>query len=319
MSSTLRLSVIMVFLLATVALGFIAYNMNLPNAPVPAVQVTEKAPAPLTRYLVAARPLKAGTLTRDEDFRSETLDSVPSGAIRDTTDDRNRLLGSLVRKNLDAGNPITSENVLPRGDRGFLASVLEPGSRAISIKVDAESGVSGLIKPGDYVDVVLTQVAQTADVARRALSETLLQNVRIIAIDQEIVQGGGANSAAAAKVAQTVSLQLAPEQVKRIAVAKHLGTLSLAMRSAVELRDTADSRTISSCDVSPEIARQNAIAGQSAAVMIYGGGKVQEYSVRKQDSIVGCDLLPKTARQSETVVVNAADKVEAVKPPEKQR
>ena len=97
------------------------------------------------------------------------------------------------------------------------------------------------------------------------------------------MQGGRANNATAGKVAQTVSLQLAPEQVKKITVAKHLGTLSLAMRSAVELRDTADSRTISSCDVSPEIARQNAIAGQSAAVVVYGGGKVQEYSVRKQE------------------------------------
>jgi pilus assembly protein CpaB len=319
MSSTLRLSIIMVFLLATAALGLIAYNMNLSKAEVPVVQVTANASAPLTRYLVAARPLKAGTLTRDEDFRSDPLDSVPSGAIRDTTDDRKRLLGSLVRKNLDTGSPITSENVLLRGDRGFLASVLEPGTRAISIKVDAESGVSGLIKPGDYVDVVLTQVAANADVARRALSETLLQNVRIIAIDQEIVQGGGASNATAAKVAQTVSLQVAPEQVKRIAVAKNLGSLSLAMRSAVELRDTADSRTISSCDVSPEIARQNALAGQSAAVVVYGGGKVQEYSVRKQDSSVGCDVSPKIARQSETVVVHAADEVEAVKPPERPR
>jgi pilus assembly protein CpaB len=315
MSASLRLSIIMVFLLATTALGLIAYSSM--SQPIPVAQ--QKASAPLTRYLVAARPLKAGTLTRDEDFRSEPLDSVPSGAIRDTTDDRNRLLGSLVRKNLDNGSPITSENVLPRGDRGFLASVLEPGTRAISIKVDAESGVSGLIKPGDYADVVLTQVAEKADPARRALSETLLQNVRIIAIDQEIVQGGGANNATAAKVAQTVSLQLAPEQVKRIAVAKHLGTLSLAMRSAVELRDAADSRTISSCDVSAEIARQNAIAGQSAAVVVYGGGKVQEYTVKKQDSIAGCDVSPKIARQSETVVVHAADEVEAVKPPEKQR
>jgi pilus assembly protein CpaB len=319
MSSTLRLSIILVFLLATTAFGLIAYNMNLPKVQAAVVPVTEKAPAPLTRYLVAARPLKAGTLTRDEDFRSDPLDSVPSGAIRDTTDDRTRLLGSLVRKNLDTGSPITSENVLPRGDRGFLASVLEPGTRAISIKVDVESGVAGLIMPGDYVDVVLTQVAANADVARRALSETLLQNVRIIAIDQEIVQGGGANNATAAKVAQTVSLQLAPEQVKRIAVAKNLGSLSLAMRSAVELRDTADSRTISSCDVSPEIARQNAIAGQTAAVAVYGGGKVQDYSVRRQDSIAGCDVSPKIARQNATVVVHAADEVEAVKPPEKQR
>jgi pilus assembly protein CpaB len=315
MSSTLRLSIIMVFLFASAALGLIAYNMNQPQAAAP---VIEKASAPLTRYLVAARPLKAGTLTRDEDFRSDPLDSVPSGAIRDTTDDRNRLLGSLVRKNLDTGSPITSENVLPRGDRGFLASVLAPGTRAISIKVDAETGVAGLIKPGDYVDVLLTQVSANADVARRALSETLLQNVRIIAIDQEIVQGGGANIAMAAKVAQTVSLQLAPEQVKKIAVAKNLGSLSLAMRSAVELRDTADSRTISSCDVSPEIARQNALAGQSAAVVIHGGGKVQEYSVRKQDSSVGCDASPKIARESETVVVHAADEVEAVKPPGKR-
>jgi pilus assembly protein CpaB len=319
MSSTLRLSIILVFLLATTAFGLIAYNMNLPKVQAAVVQVTEKAPAPLTRYLVAARPLKAGTLTRDEDFRSDPLDSVPSGAIRDTTDDRNRLLGSLVRKNLDTGSPITSENVLPRGDRGFLASVLAPGTRAISIKVDAETGVAGLIKPGDYVDVLLTQVSANADVARRALSETLLQNVRIIAIDQEIVQGGGANNATAAKVAQTVSLQLAPEQVKRVAVAKHLGSLSLAMRSAVELSNTADSRTISSCDVSPEIARQNAIAGQSAAVAVYGGGKVQDYSVRRQDSIAGCDVSPKIAGQSARVVVNAAEGVEAVKPPEKRR
>ena len=314
MSSTLRLSIIMVFLLATTALGLIAYTMNQPK---PVAQVTEKASAPLTKYLVASRPLKAGTLTRDEDFRSEPLDSVPSGAIRDTPDDRIRLLGSLVRKNLDTGSPVTSGNVLPRGDRGFLASVLEPGTRAISIKVNAESGVSGLIMPGDYVDVVLTQVAEKADLARRALSETLLQNIRIIAIDQEI-QGGQTNKAAAGKVAQTVSLQLEPEQVQRIEVAKHLGTLSLAMRAAVELRDTADSRTISSCDVSPEIARQNAIAGQSAAVAVYGGGKVQDYSVRRQDSIAGCDVSPKIARQNATVVVHAADEVEAVKPPEKQ-
>src|SRR6478609_939501 len=100
MSSTLRLSIIMVLLLATAALGLIAYSMNLPK---PVVQVTENTPAPAPRavgYLVAARPLSAGTLARDEDFRSEPLNSVPSGAFRDTPDDRIRLRGSLVRKNL---------------------------------------------------------------------------------------------------------------------------------------------------------------------------------------------------------------------------
>src|SRR6516225_5771731 len=148
MSSTLRLSIIMVLLLATAALGLIAYNMNPPK---PAVQVTQNTPTPLPPpapvtigYFVAAHPLPAGTLARDEDFtvRSVPSASVPSGAIVDTPDAKIGLRGSLVRTFLDAGSPVTSQDVLRPRDRGFLASVLAPGSRAISINVDAESGVS---------------------------------------------------------------------------------------------------------------------------------------------------------------------------------
>ena len=82
---------------------------------------------------------------------------------------------------------------------------------------------------------------EKADLAHGTLSETVLHNVRIVAIDQEIVQGGPANNATAGKVAHTVSLQLAPEQVKKITVAEQLGKLSLAVRSAVEQQDTGDS------------------------------------------------------------------------------
>jgi pilus assembly protein CpaB len=266
MSSTLRLSIIMVLVLATAALGLIAYNMNLPT---PVVQVTENtpAPAPLTvGYFVAARPLARGTLARDEDFavRSVPSDSVPTGAILETPDARVGLRGSLVRKFLDAGSPVTSQDVLRPRDRGFLASVLAPDSRAISIKVDAESGVSGLIWPGDYVDVVLTQVTDKADPAHSTLSETVLHNVRIVAIDQEIVQGGSANNnAKAGNVAKTVSLQLAPEQVKKITVAGELGKLSLAVRAAVDQQDTGDADT---------------------TVAVYAGNKVKKYSVKKHDT-----------------------------------
>src|SRR5262245_8336458 len=266
MSSTLRLSIIMVLLLATGALGLIAYNMSLPK---PVVQITENtpAPAPLTvGYFVAARLLPRGTLAREEDFavRSVLPDSVPSGAIIDTPDARTGLRGALVRKFLDAGSPVTSEDVLRPRDRGFLASVLAPDSRAISIKVDAESGVSGLIWPGDYVDVVVTHVHDKADPAKGALSETVLHNVRIVAIDQEIVQGGSANNnAKAGNVAKTVSLQLAPEQVKKITVAGELGKLSLAVRAAVDQQDTADADT---------------------TVAVYAGDKVKKYSVKKHDT-----------------------------------
>ena len=91
------------------------------------------------------------------------------------------------------------------------------------------------------------------------------------------MQGGPANNATAGKVAQTVSLQLAPEQVKKITVAKHLGTLSLAMRAAVGIQGQA----LSSCDVSPEMPARMQLP---AVRWCYAGGKVKEYSVKKHDS-----------------------------------
>ncbi|TGN88996.1 Flp pilus assembly protein CpaB [Bradyrhizobium yuanmingense] len=320
MSSTLRLSIILVLLLATTAFGLIAYNMNLPKQ-VP-VTVTTQGPAPPSTvgYFVAARPLSKGTLAREEDFavRSVSPERLPAGAILETPDSKAGLPGSLVRKFVDAGSPITLQDVLRPRDRGFLASVLAPDSRAISIKVDEESGVSGLIRPGDHVDVLLTQVFEKADPARRALSETVLGNVRVIAIDQEIMQGGRTVSSVAGSVAgkqaQTVSLELAPDQVKKITVARQLGTLSLAVRAAVEQWDTADTGAMSSCDVSPEIARQNAIAGRTAAVVVHSGGQIKQYSVRKQESADGdvpinCDG-SEVSRRGATMVVQAGKLLE---------
>ena len=259
MSSTLRLSIIMVLLLATAALGLIAYNnMN----PKPVVQVTENTPAPApptVGYFVAARPLPRGTLAREEDFavRSVPSDSVPTQAILDTPDAKIGLRGSLVRKFLDTGSPVTSQDI---SHPGFLASVLAPDSRAISIKVDAESSVSGLIRPGDYVDVVSTKMIEKIDLAEKAdalvhgpLSETLLHNVRILAISQD----GPANKE------RTVSLELAPEQVKKITVADQLGKLSLAVRPALDQQD---------------------IGGTDTTVVVYAGNKVKKYSVKKHDT-----------------------------------
>ena len=320
MSSTLRLSIIMVLLLATAALGLIAYNMNLPK---PAVlvaqnpQMAQIAPAPLTSgYFVAAHPLPAGTLARDEDFEVRTAQTgdVPPGAIIESPDAKTELRGSLVRKFIDTGHPITSQDVLRPRDRGFLASVLAPDTRAISINVDPESGVSGLIWPGDYVDVVLTQTSDKADSAHRSLSEIVIHNVRIIAIDQEIVEGASGTNAAAGKVTHSVSLELSPEQVKKISVAKDLGKLSLAVRAAVEQNNTADAGTMFGCNVSPEIARQNAIARQITTVVVYESGKPKEYSVKKDGvgrdaaKLVGCDGTAEVTRKNDALVSLSADR-----------
>jgi pilus assembly protein CpaB len=210
-------------------------------------------------------------LARDEDFtvRSAPSDGVPTGAILNTPDAKIGLRGSLVRNFLDIGSPVTSKDILRPRERGFLASVLAPDSRALSIDVDAASGVSGLIWPGDYVDVVLTEESTKAadkrspDYRHGTLSETVVQNVRIVAIDQEIVQGGSANNASAGKVAHTVSLELAPGQVKIVTAAAQLGKLSLVVRAAVDTQDTADADT--------------------TTVMVYAAnsGAATKYSVKK--------------------------------------
>jgi pilus assembly protein CpaB len=304
MSSALRLSIIMVLLLATTAFGLIAYNMSLPKAQIP-VQVTEnarvaeKAPAPLTvGYFAAARPLPRGTLARDEDFTVRSAPAsggVPAEAILDTPDAKIGLRGALVRNFIDTGSPVTSKDILRPRERGFLASVLAPDSRAISINVDAASGVSGLISPGDYVDVVLTQEStktverKNPDQQHGALSETVVQNVKIVAIDQEIVQGGSANNATSANNAipgpkvHTVSLQLAPEQVKKVTIAAELGKLSLAVRAAVDEQDTGDI---------------------DATVVVYARNNGTKYSVRKEDdagntrTLLSSDASPEIARSA---------------------
>ena len=305
MSSALRFSIIMVLLLASTALGLIAYSAN---APKPQLEVAAKeAVAPVTvAYFVAARPLTRGTLARNEDFatRSAAPDRVPAGAIIDTPDAKAGLPGSLVRNFMEAGSPITLQDILRPKDRGFLASVLAPDSRAISIKVDEESGVSGLIRPGDHVDVLLTQVFERADPARRTMSETILAkseerilaksemilaNVRVIAIDQEITQGGRPISAVAGKQAETVSLELTSEQVKTVIVAKQLGTLSLAVRAAAEQWERADTGAMASCEVSP---------GTMVAIRSRGG--VKHYLVKREDpeADAGCDVLRNAGRQT---------------------
>ena len=231
--------------------------------------------------------------------------SVPSGAIIDTPEVRISLRGSLVRTFLDTGSLVTSQNILRPRDGGFLARVLEPGTRAISIKVDAESGVSGLIWPGDYVDVVLTQVierqtdkpdSQIAQNARRA--KPFFTMFEIVAIDQEIVQGGATNNATAGKVVQTVSLQLAPEQVNKITVAEQLGKLSLAVRSAVDHRLQ---RTLALC--SAAMCRRQLRRRQSATVVGNAGDKVKEYSVIAGETVMSANIAVVSPPEETTSVV----------------
>jgi pilus assembly protein CpaB len=191
--------------------------------------------------LVAARQLNAGSLLKPEDIAGAevTEDDRKLGAWSDTQVGRGELVGAMIRRSLAPHEVVMPNDVMRPGDHGFLAAVLGPGERAVSVGVDAVSGNSGLIWPGDHVDLILTQAldAAWAPPGRRIAGETVLHNVRVIAIDQDLVRGGG-NSAKESSSNRTVTLEVSPNEAERVSVAVRLGKLSLVVVSADQASET---------------------------------------------------------------------------------
>lgn len=191
------------------------------------------APAPEIEVLVAKTSLGAGVLLKPEhlEWRAWPSDGLAAAyAVKGkaTPDD---YAGAVVRRGLAAGEPVTNERVVKPGERGFLAAVLTPGMRALSLPVDAAAGVSGLVLPGDRVDLIVThQTSESAGdergrVVRRA-SETVLTDIRVIAIGQKTHDENGAPI-----VAKTATVEVTPKQAEVVALAIELGKISLSLRS----------------------------------------------------------------------------------------
>ncbi len=152
--------------------------------------------------------------------------------------------GGIVRRVIHAGEPILASKLFKRDEPGFLAGMLEPGMRAVSISVTAVTGASGFIFPGDYVDVVLTHDKIREVMQKRikkspktkapltilsTASETILRHIRILATGQKVDQFD-----TTALIVGTVTLELTPKQAEMVATAKSMGKLSLVLRSQEE-------------------------------------------------------------------------------------
>ncbi len=224
------------FVMALGLAGFlgVAWMAMHPQIPAPTEVATAPMPAPGVTALVAARPLRAGALLVPDDVASRLSATPGPDIVIDTPAAREAVLGGMIRHNLPAGAPLRPDNVLRSTDRGFLAAVLAPGMLAVSIGVDPVSGAAGLIWPGDHVDVVLTQSADntnTLAAAHKVSGETMMADARVIAIDQQLMQGAVGSEAAERNV-RTVTLEVTSAQAERIAVGARLGKLSLAVHAA---------------------------------------------------------------------------------------
>lgn len=140
--------------------------------------------------------------------------------------------GSVVREPILAGEPIVMRKIVRAGDSGYLAAYLEPGMRAMAIRVTVETAAGGFILPGDRVDVLLTReigMAGVVDAAQpsKFSTATVMQNVKVLAIDQSTRAGDDEQ----AVVGATATLEMRPSDAEALALAKSEGELSLVLRS----------------------------------------------------------------------------------------
>jgi pilus assembly protein CpaB len=190
---------------------------------------------------VAAEPLRVGTFldSARAPFQPMPETDAPDGAVTDADD--GALLGAVIIAPVAAGAPVLRSALLAPGQEGFLAAVLQPGFRAVSLPVDEVSGNAGLIFPGDRVDLLLTQMVPDDDgfSGERWASETILRDVRVIAVDQRL--NGQLSERAMGddvEVARTITLEVRPGGAETIAVARNLGAISLTLRSLIVEGDT---------------------------------------------------------------------------------
>jgi pilus assembly protein CpaB len=244
------------------------------------------APQPTAQVLVATSTLQGGRLLQPADMTGVTVlaDAVPVGASLDTPVNRAALVGAMVRTAITNGTPILSSAIIHPGDHGFLAAVLAPGMRAVTVGVDAISGANGLIWPGDNVDVLLTETIPGAPGAKSIAAEIVLNDVRVIATGQEVVKDASPGPTPQPP-AQTVTLEVTPDQAARCLVASDLGKLSLIVHSAetqvgqLPAQDMPPTQPIWAGQVSPALANTQPASPQISTVHVFQGTpQEQDYS-----------------------------------------
>jgi pilus assembly protein CpaB len=244
-----RVAVLGIAVGAGLIAALIALNLAKP-APVPVVEGAP-APAPVsTQVLVATANIATGQKLATgsmqwQDWPSTGVAGTYIQKVGDGEGQVDPLVGSIARASIYAGEPI-SEAKLIHSDRGFMSAILPQGMRAVATKISADTGAGGFILPNDRVDVVMTRQAPDPAAAggNAFLTETILNNVRVLAIDQTIENtdantssssGDGAESGQTV-IGQTATLELTPLQVQILTVAQQMSSepLTLALRSVAD-------------------------------------------------------------------------------------
>ncbi|MFA5593608.1 MAG: Flp pilus assembly protein CpaB [Micavibrio sp.] len=243
---------------------------------------------PRTQVLVASKNLPLGKQLAPGDLKWQTWPGNGfSGAIIRKNDQKpeEALTGRLIER-VNEGQPLLTGYIAREGRGNVVAATLEKGMRAIAIPVKAFTMAGGFVTPGDYVDVILTyrvsvnrneQTPEVAAYMRRHVSETILKNIRVLAVDQE-----ASTDKDSAKIAKTVTLAVRADEAERLALAAEMGDLTLALRGLGDTDDVHEEAVTTDVGISramQTIVRMQGGGRGAGTAKIYNGASVSETRV----------------------------------------
>ncbi len=265
--SPVRLLIVLVAAISAIGLAVVLQRAlgGKPAAPSAMAAPAPSPGKPMTQVLVAKRDLPIGTrlVAADVTWQAWPSDAVngvfitngaapakPDGKVAEAKatlaatadqmiggDPAKAIEGAIVRDPILTGEPITPRKIVRGGEGGYLSVVLTPGKRAMSVSVSSDTAVGGFILPGDRVDVLSTHDASTggseggSGVGKVTVAETVLQNIRVLALDQNTAAEKDAKSI----VAATATLEVGPVEAEALARAKAAGPITLALRAYTDL------------------------------------------------------------------------------------
>lgn len=240
-----RLIVLGIAVAAAGGAGYIAKNMATTQPPTVIVQKQTSQPKiQLDSVLVAAEDLPIGVELQDQ----VRWQPWPDDALNDAyitkskqPDAVKNLRGSVVRLSFASGEPIRKNKLVEPG-QSFMASILPKGKRAVATRISADTSAGGFILPNDFVDVIMTRRSKDKSGGDGYITETILKNIRVLAIDQNIQEDENGRKV---KVGETATLELTPTQAEIITVAQQMAErLTLALRSTADV----DQKTVDEAD-----------------------------------------------------------------------
>lgn len=218
---------VLVALIVAAGLAFFARSLMAP-APVPMGPRIIQKEEPAVQILVANDRIGTGEFIKPEKlgWRPWPKSALDERFITKDKFKESDVVGAVPRQPLDKGDPVFASKIIKPGQGGFLAAVLKPGMRAVSVNVNRATGNAGLVMPGDLVDLMLTQkIRSETGGSERFAGETVLRGLRVLAVDQTL------DTKDQALIAQTATLEAAPRDAEKVLVAQQMGELSLVLRS----------------------------------------------------------------------------------------